>query len=280
MEREERIKVFEETLECSKRNSYINEKGETVNIYREDYGMNFDEPTIFNKNLYPKIKDIRFDKNQETEIVVENIDCLYAACNLVDEGYNPAVLNMASFSTPGGGVAKGSAAQEESLCRRTNLYLSISRFAKQDQKVRYPLDINYGAIYSPVVSVFRLSEKDGCKFMDTPVTIDVISAAAIKKPILENGHMTETNRMKLRNKIRTILNLGIYFRNDSLVLGAFGCGAYATPPDDVAEIFRDVLSERFYKNAFKKIVFAIIDDGNAHREHNPEGNLIPFKRVF
>ena len=57
---------------------------------------------------------------------------------------------------------------------------------------------------------------------------------------------------------------------------AFGCGAYGTPPSEMAKIFNEVLSERFYKGAYKKIVFAVLDDRNAHREHNPEGNFKPF----
>lgn len=28
------------------------------------------------------------------------------------------------------------------------------------------------------------------------------------------------------------------------------------------------------------IVFAIFDDHNAHKAHNPEGNLVPFQRIF
>jgi hypothetical protein len=48
----------------------------------------------------------------------------------------------------------------------------------------------------------------------------------------------------------------------------------------MAKIFREVLGERFYRGAYKKIVFAVLDDHNAHREHNPEGNFKPFCDVF
>jgi uncharacterized protein (TIGR02452 family) len=116
--------------------------------------------------------------------------------------------------------------------------------------------------------------------MSQPYTVDVISAAAIKDPKLENGHLDKKTRKILRNKIKAILNLGIYYRNDALVLGAFGCGAYGTPPEDMARLFADVLKQDPYKGAFKKIVFAILDDANAYREHNPEGNFAPFKKTF
>jgi hypothetical protein len=48
----------------------------------------------------------------------------------------------------------------------------------------------------------------------------------------------------------------------------------------MAKLFKEVMSERPYKHAFKKIVFAVLDDQNTHREHNPEGNFIPFKRIL
>ena len=280
MDRNERISIFNETKRCSDQWKYTNNHGDEVTLYKDDYGMNYKDAKLYDFNTVALIKDIELPSYEKTEIEVLNMDCLYAAQQLVEDGYNPAVLNMASFKCPGGGVTKGSAAQEESLCRRTNLYNSIVRFNNPKLKHRYPLDMNYGAIYSPVVSIFRKSESDGCLFMDAPVTVDVISAAAIKSPALVNGHLDKNAKKILKNKVRTILNLGIYYKNDALVLGAFGCGAYGTPPEDMANIFKDVFSEAAYAHSFKKIVFAIIDDGNAHREHNPEGNFVPFKKVF
>ena len=95
-----------------------------------------------------------------------------------------------------------------------------------------------------------------------------------------DGTLEEKTRDILRNKIRTIFNVALYWKNDSLVLAAFGCGAYGTPPEEMAKLFKEVMNERLYKYAFKKIVFAVLDDHNAHREHNPEGNFIPFKRIL
>ena len=281
MTKEERIQVFEETLACSKNGSYINSENELIRIYDNDYNINFNDAEIYNKSIFGKINKKEL-KKYDTVIEVVNNDCLYVAEELVNnQSLYPAVLNMASFKRPGGGVTKGSAAQEENLCRRTNLYLSIERFADPNRKIHYPLDINYGAIYSPVVTIFRLSEDNNYQFMVEPVTIDVISCAAIKNPNLDsNGQLDEKTKDILRNKIRTIFNLALYWKNDSLVLGAFGCGAYGTPPDQMAQLFKDVINEPVYKHAFKKIVFAVLDDHNAYREHNPEGNYIPFKRVL
>lgn len=46
------------------------------------------------------------------------------------EGYNLAVLNMASSMNPGGGVMTGARAQGETLFRRTNLFRSLYQFTE------------------------------------------------------------------------------------------------------------------------------------------------------
>ena len=50
-----------------------------------------------------------------TEVRVENKDCVLAAKELLDAGYNPAMLNLADLYIPGGLVEYGSGAQEENL---------------------------------------------------------------------------------------------------------------------------------------------------------------------
>lgn len=47
----------------------------------------------------------------------------------------------------------------------------------------------------------------------------------------------------------------------------------------VAQLFHEVISQKF-AHSFKHIVFAIIDDHNAMKAHNPLGNIRPFAEVF
>ena len=111
--------------------------------------------------------------------------------------------------------------------------------------------------------------------------------AALKDPPLDSkGHLNEWAKRITKEKIRTMLNLAIYWQNDSIVLGAFGCGAFANPPEEEIieepeeETTEEVLEEPDYCDKFEKIVFAVLDDGNSHREHNPRGNYIPFAETF
>jgi len=46
----------------------------------------------------------------------------------------------------------------------------------------------------------------------------------------------------------------------------------------MAQLFKECILE--FDGCFKKIVFAIFDDHNACRRHNPKGNLAPFEEEF
>ena len=288
MEREDRIKIFNETVNSVRRGFYVNKNGDKVEIPRTHGGLSIEDVVFYDSDIKKKIN---FDElpRHKTEIKVVNADCLYTAKELVEDGYTPAVVNFASFRVPGGGVRKGSRAQEENICRRTNLFESIFRFidtlAKEYglplEKKQYPLPVHHGAIYSPAISVFRASEDKDYEFLDEVFPVDIITIAALKDPELDKkGHMNDWAKSVTKEKIRTMFNLAIYWENDSLVLGAFGCGAFANPPEDVAQLFKEVLEEPEYCDKFEKIIFAVLDDGNSHKEHNPRGNYLPFAETF
>lgn len=48
----------------------------------------------------------------------------------------------------------------------------------------------------------------------------------------------------------------------------------------MAKLFKDVFNEIEFKDRFEIVVFAILDDHNTWKEHNPEGNILPFLREF
>jgi uncharacterized protein (TIGR02452 family) len=231
------------------------------------------------------------EQHYETRFGVIGADCLETAQLMLKAGLNPCVLNMASRKNPGGGVHSGAGAQEENLFRRTNMFLSLFQFTEFARKYgltrnakSYPLDRNYGGAYSPHITVFRGSEANGYFLLKEPFVISVVSVSAINRPELEisgggyriAGHLVEPTK----GKIRTILKIAGRRGHDSLVLGAFGCGAFANPPEHMALLFKEVFGETEFQGRFKTVIFSIIDDHNARRSHNPNGNLLPFAEVF
>jgi len=226
-------------------------------------------------------------------VSVLNQDCILATRDLVEQGYNPAVLNMASLYHPGGGVLTGSSAQEEDLCRRSNLAISLYQFSLlggrygdladmvrvKRRAERYPMDNIYGGIYSPDITFFRATKDEGYALLDEPFRAAVISVASLNynpkhgHNQLDNGNIPEADKPILKEKIRTILRIGALKKHDSLVLGALGCGAFCTPPAQMARLFHQVLSEREFEGRFCKIVFAIIDTPSSN-------NYKPFQKEF
>lgn len=223
-----------------------------------------------------------------TKVMVECNDCLVAAERLVKEGYSPALLNFASAGHPGGGVETGARAQEETICRRSTLTRSIYSFdAKYASRYgytlqmgeHYPIVSEFSAVYSPAVTVFR--EGIDCLLMEEPYDVAVITCAALnlngKYPIklTPDGHMPQAAIDITRNKIRTVFRIGLMYGHDSLVLGAFGCGAFRNPPSEIARLFHEVMVESEFNNKYRFITFSIIEDHNSNN-----ANLLAFKKEF
>ena len=232
-----------------------------------------------------------------TSFSVVNEDCLDVAARHVREGYLPAVHNFASNVYPGGGVITGSGAQEESIFRRSDAFRSLYQFVdfenirsilapsgQQDivgrRPERYPLHQDFGGVYTPGVTVFRKNEKCGFELMSEPFKIGLITVAAINHPhLVDETTMDESCVITTLNKIRTVLRLALRGDHDSLVLGAFGCGAYDNPSAQMASLFRQVFGEDEFKDKFRLVTFAVLDDGRKSKRH-PDGLFRAFADQF
>ena len=149
---------------------------------------------------------------------------------------------------------------------------------------QYPLDRNFGGIYSSGVTIFRSSESSGYALLDLPFQTAIVSVAAINRPELEkmNGQLCIAKHLiePTKEKMRTILRIAGKYNHNAIVLSAFGCGAFCNPPEHIALLFKEVFAEPEFKTRFALIVFAIISDQNSNRAHNPNGNFEPFRSVF
>ena len=183
-----------------------------------------------------------------------------------------AVLNFASATRPGGGVKTGSKAQEESLCRCSTLFPTLDRrwlWQKYYDVNRAAHDVRHtdACIYSPGVVICKTDEQIPVRMKPEDfVTVDVISCAAPNlrdKP--SNGHNTETGKaiqmpetalFELHLKrAKHIMHVAAANKVDILVLGAFGCGAFANDPKVVAKAYYAALAS--YRARFDVIEFAI-----------------------
>jgi nicotinate (nicotinamide) nucleotide adenylyltransferase len=242
----------------------------------------------------------------ETETDCVNADCADVAKSLLDEGLNPAILNLASRTSPCGGYHKGTSAQEECLAQMSTLSQSLYAFGSPKYKhIResgvplvegiYPMDINFGGVYSPCVTFFRHNADSYYALRAETFDCAIVTVASLsnrEKNSFTNderfyfddaGCLTDEGWEIETNKIRTIFRISLENGHDSIVLGALGCGVFRLHPDEVAEIFYQVLKEPEFKNRFKKLVFAIYEGKPSPRRRDPigrEGKFAPFYEIF
>ena len=181
-------------------------------------------------------------------------------------GQKTCVLNFASATNPGGGVAWGSTAQEECLCRCSTLYPNLTErklwktFYEPHRAQSNPL-YNDDAIYTPDVTVFKTDTREPEMLPESAWwKVNVITCAA---PNLRPGR---DGRIRVRiskedlyqlhvKRMRRILDIAASNENDVVILGAYGCGAFQNPPDVVAKALKQVANEYCYH--FKTIEFAV-----------------------
>ena len=181
---------------------------------------------------------------------------------------------------PGGGYLSGAGAQEENLFRRTNYVQHLADPDKEfDPKRKWTYRLpEFSCVYSKNVFIFRASEAKGYEFLSEPVPMSFLALSAYAHPPLTKDKQQLIHQVaeKTKRKIRYLLSTGLYHGHDALVLSALGCGAFRNPARHMAQLFKEVLSEREFVNRYKHISFAIFDDHNARGD----GNYQPFLEVF
>lgn len=182
---------------------------------------------------------------------------------------NVCVLNFASATNPGGGVDKGSTAQEECLCRCSTLYNCLNtawakeHFYTPHRTSGTPLH-NDDIIYTPGVVIFK-SDSYNNLYQNKKVNVITCAAPNLRETPKnaynhENGEgikISDEDLQKIHEqRAYKILTCAAFHGNDTVILGAFGCGAFRNPPAVVATAYKNVIEEHF-KNTFRNIEFAV-----------------------
>lgn len=257
--RENNVEVFNDTLKVIENSERLSKSVEDI---------------IKNQKLILENEKLNIDsvnRDKDAKVILSKKRTLEAASAY--KGKKVCVHNFASATNPGGGVTKGSNAQEECICRCTDLYLCLNtdeyldKFYGEHRKAHNPI-YNDDIIYSSSVDVFKtdkvlpelMNEKDWFK-------VNVITCAAPNlRPIPSNEmnpdagdkqvKLTDDEYIKiLEKRVRKIFDVAVFYNNDVLILGAFGCGAFMNPPNLVAKVFNNVMKD--YIRKFEIIEYAI-----------------------
>lgn len=190
------------------------------------------------------------------------------------------VLNLANPVHPGGGVRNGAKAQEEDLCRRSSLLLSLeSGDANAYYAYNRALDTYMGSdavMISPQVEIIK--DENGQLLPETVIVAVMTCAAPMLKYGME-GYTPKAYEAMVYQRITGMLKVAAYLGYRHLVLGAFGCGAFRNDARVISDLFYKALKDLDFDgmkehDLFRRIDFAVMD----HTEE--QYNFKEFARNF
>lgn len=211
---------------------------------------------------------VRKDKDTRMQVCLRSRDSVTAVLDAVEAGYKVGILNFASAKNPGGGYIVGMSAQEEALCRCSNLYENLL-WAKGSTRF-YNLAAGTGGWYtdsmilSPEVYFFR---DNGMHLLDNPVKASVVTCAAVNVMALQRqGTMNSQSwgkiHLTMARRARRVLEGFKEMGCNYVILGAWGCGVFRNRPQAIAQSFSLALDR--YEGQFDVVEFAIPGGANLH----------------
>ena len=258
MNREARKIRAQETVNIIENGFYTDTEGKDINIKQEITDA-IENTKYLKSNELEQLKDtIHTENNYETNFSVTHEDSISAILRLHNEGKkNIMCLNFASAKNPGGGFLNGSLAQEESLAVSSALHkcqMSVFDFYVMHRNMTSCIYTD-AMIYSPNVPVFRNVLGD---LLSNKVTCNFITSPAVNKGAVKNNEprLVDTVNEVMDIRIEKMLALCVKEKQETLILGAWGCGVFQNEPKDIAGLFHKHLQGKF-KNQFKNVVFAI-----------------------
>jgi len=252
--------MAKETLEILAKKYYINEHNEKISIENEMETCTKETVLFSSEELLEITKSKLSEANFETKFDVWKCSSLKAILQLAEEENQEKImcLNFASAKNPGGGFINGAEAQEESLARTSGLHDSLLQGWEYYETHRAMESCFYTdmMIYSPKVPVFR---KDKGELLAKPVLCNFITSPAVNAGVVKRQEPERAGEIFGAMDVRTdkMLSLALSQGNETLILGAWGCGVFKNDPKEIAELFKKHLHGK-YKNKFKRVVFAIL----------------------
>ena len=166
-------------------------------------------------------------------------------------GKKVAVLNYANNVSIGGAPFRAGA-QEESLCRCSTLLPCLQAmeepFYKKHRRQARKKEINYmgndDLIYTPDVVVFKSDLRTDPVYpqmldRDEWYKVNVITCAA---PVMARVSTRPDNyETVIRSRIKKILDVAAKEKNEVVILGAWGCGAFRNPIKIVSRVFVELV---------------------------------------
>lgn len=190
------------------------------------------------------------------------------ACTHFAKGKGNVVcaLNFANGQTAGGGYKNGATAQEEDLCRQfPTLYSTLYNATKDGHYPFGPCTCKSASqpekysdvLYTSDLPLARGGMEDGYPLLleDQQLTVSMVAAAA---PNIRFASEISDPEL-IYSTIQSIFKAPRFIQPEvnTLILGAWGCGAFGGDPKQIAELFVRALISDSFGDLYKEIHFAI-----------------------
>ena len=170
---------------------------------------------------------------------------------------------------PGGGYKTGAVAQEEDLCRRIPQLYSSLYYAQTDGL--YPFGPptcrtqtdpqKYSdVLYTKDLLLGRMSSDDGFAILpqSQQVPCSIISAAAPNRGKREREVYDLDLMYKTIEAVFRVPQVEEAGTVTTLILGAWGCGAFSCDPVEISKLFAQALSRGRLGELYQEVHFAIL----------------------
>ena len=270
MPRTDNIAILNDTLQILSQGYY--EKNSNRIILKLSQQEMEDIQVLLPQEVYAISQSTSFKPAKITnncKITCENIDSYSQALKYAKEEEKPLVLNFANAVHPGGGVRNGARAQEEDLCRKSSLLLSLeSDAAKKYYHYNYSLHSFLASDALMITPKVEIIKDVNAQLLDDTTIVPVITSAAPNIARGLEGKSEDQYQAMFYTRIETLLKCAAYFGYRKLILGAWGCGAFYNDAATVARLFDQALKSLDYNgyhtdDLFTNIDFAVLDRTHA-----------------
>lgn len=179
------------------------------------------------------------------ELVIINSDTISEIIN----SRNSVALVFASAKNPGGGVLRGSRAQEEIICSASNVFPVIKKEHEfySSNKYSYPKEYTDNAIFVKDVTFFY--DQFGNRI--TNHTSDLLFCPAPNRDLVTKEVASKVYERRIKN----IVSFASEKKYDTLILGEWGTGVFGNDPIDLVVALKKALKTS--GSSLNKVVFTV-----------------------
>lgn len=181
--KKERVKVFESTVEIVTKGEYITENGNVVRLSKCR-----NKNTVCGSVFYDsELEQIESDRKYNTTVSDVTGDCLaFAKAQYKNDSTDDlCIITLVNEKAPGRHVVDGYNSPTEYILRCSDYYRCLFRYyaspfpekygIQSHPTNQYPLNPQYGGIFSRSVTIFRKEESQGYALCSKPWKINVVA---------------------------------------------------------------------------------------------------------